>query len=139
VKVSPLEALAVAVQLLEDPRLASRRAALEQRLRATIERYGLAPVEDHGRPFDCPFLTRGHRCAIHETSVPVGCCAYVPVASDRCHMRMDQLETAGRQVARLNDALYGRGAWPVLALPVAVERALADLRSRAPGIDRGGA
>src|SRR5688572_25396620 len=71
-RISPLEARAIARAFRTDPALRARLPAVLERLRKELER-----LDDNGerQNFDCPLL-EGTRCLVHDRAKPIGCTAW---------------------------------------------------------------
>ncbi|MBI4605433.1 MAG: hypothetical protein HY721_26000 [Planctomycetes bacterium] len=123
-RISPLEAKAIARALLEVPELRAKLPAVLRRLKVELPR-----LEDNTRrqSFDCPLL-EGTRCLVHDAAKPIGCTAWHPGR---------ELTDAGWEAfARrdeLNDRLHG-SRWKLRVIPLWLKRALAaELRGEPRG------
>jgi len=113
-RISPLEALAIARAFRNIP-------ALRARLPGVLRRLGreLGGLEDNTerQNFDCPLLERG-LCLVHRAAKPIGCLAWNPGKS---FTKKGWSAFAERDV--LNDGLYGP-QWKLRVIPLWLERVL---------------
>jgi len=133
-RISPLEARAIARAFRTDPDLRARLPAVLRRLRDELRR--LQDTSER-QSFDCPLL-EGTRCLVHDRAKPIGCTAWHP---GREFSREGWKAFTARD--ELNDSLYGPD-WKLRVIPLWLNRVLAaepGERARkggGPGI-RGGA
>ena len=73
-RISPLEARAIARAFREEPELRRKLPAVIERLAAELPR--LENSEER-QSFDCPLL-EGTRCLVHDSAKPIGCAAWHP-------------------------------------------------------------
>jgi hypothetical protein len=123
-RISPLEARAIARAFRRDPVLRAKLPAVLRRLRAELWRLENT-TERQG--FDCPLL-EGTRCLVHHAAKPIGCTAWHPGRSfTRAGWR------AFEERDKLNDELYGPD-WKLRVIPLWLERVLGeDLRVEGGG------
>jgi hypothetical protein len=114
-RISPLEARAIARAFRTDPALRARLPAVLERLRKELDR-----LEDNGerQNFDCPLL-EGTRCLVHDRAKPIGCTAWHP---GREFSREGWKAFAARD--ELNDSVYGPD-WKLRVIPLWLSRVLA--------------
>ncbi|MFQ5654341.1 MAG: hypothetical protein ACE5GW_06390 [Planctomycetota bacterium] len=113
-RISSLEAIAIARALERDPGLRRRREEIERRILAARRRL---KDSERRQNYDCPLL-EGNRCLVHGVAKPIACLAWNPgreisEAGWRALERRD----------RLNDSAVGRG-WELKAIPVMLARHL---------------
>jgi hypothetical protein len=120
-RISPLEARAIALAFRRDPVLRAKLPVVLRRLRAELARIK-DTTERQG--FDCPLL-EGTRCLVHQVAKPIGCTAWHP---GRDFTRAGWTAFAERD--KLNDELHGPD-WQLRVIPLWLERVLAgELRSQ---------
>lgn len=111
-RISPLEAEAIAEAFRREPALQARLPDVLGRLRRE-----LALLEDVTRrqSFDCPLL-EGTRCLVHDLAKPIGCTAWNPGR---------EFTPAGwnafAERDRLNDQTFGP-AWKLRVIPLWLKR-----------------
>jgi hypothetical protein len=128
-RISPLEARAIARAFRDDPELRAKLPAVLARLRKELP--GLAETTER-QNFDCPLL-EGTRCLVHDHSKPIGCTAWNP---GREFTRAGWKAFAARD--ELNDHLYG-DAWKLRVIPLWLKRVFeAELRRAPSGKDAQG-
>lgn len=114
-RISPLEAAAVAQAFRIDPELRARLPQVLARTRAELER-----LDDGTRrqSFDCPLL-EGTRCMVHDVAKPIGCTAWNP--------GRDFTDAGWNAFARrdeINDRTFGRH-WKLRVIPLWLKRVFA--------------
>jgi hypothetical protein len=114
-RISPLEARAIALAFRRDPVLRAKLPVVLRRLRAELARIK-DTTERQG--FDCPLL-EGTRCIVHQVAKPIGCTAWHP---GRDFTRAGWTAFAERD--KLNDELHGPD-WQLRVIPLWLERVLA--------------
>jgi hypothetical protein len=110
-RITPLEAIAIARALRALPALRRRLPAIRRRLRAEVGRLRDTTAR---QPFDCPLLEKG-LCLVHEAAKPIGCLAWNP---GRPYSDAGWFAFARRDA--LNDALFGR--WALRVIPLQLEK-----------------
>lgn len=129
-RISPLEARAIARAFRTDPELRARLPAVLRRLREELRR-----LEDTSerQGFDCPLL-EGTRCLVHGRAKPIGCTAWHPGREFS-----DAGWTAFAARDELNDEVYGP-RWKLRVIPLWLSRVLEpELEGVAAEPVRGGA
>lgn len=134
-RISPLEAHAIARAFLADSELRKKLPAVLDRLRAELVRL---KDNDQRQGFDCPLLD-GTSCLVHRAAKPIGCVAWHPRGQDSRGEGRSYTAKGWRAFAerdRLNDRLYGRD-WKLRVVPLWLKRVFArqltgkaELRSR---------
>lgn len=119
-RISPLEATAIAQAFRDDPALRGKLPAVLERLRKELPRLADTTTRQN---FDCPLL-EGTRCLVHDHSKPIGCTAWNP---GRELTRAGWKAFAERD--ELNDRLYGKN-WKLRVIPLWLKRVFeAELRA----------
>jgi hypothetical protein len=115
-RISPLEAEAIAEALRTRPELRTHLPAIRRRLRAELKRLRDSTAR---QSFRCPLLT-GKLCLVHHAAKPIGCLAWNPGRdySDAGWFAFESRDHA-------NDRLWGRG-WQLRAIPLALARVLGE-------------
>ncbi len=113
-RISPLEARAIAEALRRDPTLRGKLPAIRERVAEELTR--LADTSER-QSFDCPLLDDG-RCLVHTAAKPIGCLAW-HAGKDYSKLGWD----AFRQRDEMNDALYGPN-WQFRVIPLWLKRVL---------------
>ena len=113
-RISPLEAIAIARAMAARPELRARLPAVLRRLAAELPRLRDTTAR---QPFDCPLLEKG-LCLVHRAAKPVGCLAWNP---GRPFSDAGWFAFARRDA--LNDGLFGR-KWKLRAIPLWLARVL---------------
>jgi len=136
-RISPLEARAIAEAFGRDPRLRSRLGAVKKRMERELPR--LRPGEGR-QNFDCPLL-EGTRCLVHDTAKPIGCAAWHPESFESEEHRFTSRGwKAFERRDELNDRLYGK-SWKLMVIPLWLQRVLGrkggGSASHEPGRKRG--
>jgi hypothetical protein len=129
-RISPLEARAIALAFERDPQLRAKLDQVRQRLEKVLPRLRRSTARQN---FDCPLL-EGTRCLVHHSAKPIGCAAWNP----RREFSEDAWEAFARR-DELNDQIYGP-RWKLHVIPLWLERVLpAEVPERAgpPTGDRG--
>lgn len=111
-RISPLEARAIAEVFREDPALRAKLPDVLKRLAAEV------PVlKDDGerQSFDCPLLD-GDRCLVHRLAKPIGCLAW---NSGKEYSKKGWSAFEVRD--ELNDSIYGR-KWQLRVIPLWLKR-----------------
>jgi hypothetical protein len=127
-RISPLEARAIARAFRRDPVLRRKLAQVLRRLRAELPRLADNTRRQH---FECPLL-EGSRCLVHRAAKPIGCTAWHPgrefsPAGWRAFAERD----------RLNDRVHGPH-WKLRVIPLWLRRVFArELRERDAGPAKG--
>ena len=114
-RISPLEAKAIALAFRKSPALRAKLPAVLDRLGKEL--VGLKEGEER-QNFDCPLL-EGTRCLVHDDAKPIGCTAW--------NAGRDFSKTGWKafgQRDRLNDRLYGPD-WKLRVIPLWLKRVLA--------------
>lgn len=111
-RISPLEARAIAEAFRKDPDLRAKLPAVLGRLEEEIPR-----LTDDGerQSFDCPLL-EGRRCLVHRQAKPIGCLAWNP---GREYSKNGW--RAFRLRDELNDTIYGP-KWHLRVIPLWLKR-----------------
>ncbi len=118
-RISPLEAEAIARAFREDAALRAKLPGVLKRLRSELKK-----VEESTRRqnFDCPLL-EGTRCLVHDIAKPIGCTAWNP--------GREFTETGWDAFAardELSDRYFGRH-WKLRVIPLWLKKVFAeDLR-----------
>jgi len=112
-RISPLEARAIARAFQANPGLKAKLPAVLRRLRAELA--GLQDTTER-QNFDCPLL-EGTRCLVHYAAKPIGCAAWNPGR---------EFSPAGWKAFaerdKLNDRVYGPD-WKLRVIPLWLKRA----------------
>ncbi|MFN0057697.1 MAG: hypothetical protein ACKVX7_04500 [Planctomycetota bacterium] len=111
-RITPLEAIAIARAFRRNARLKSRIETVRARIRAEAAR--LAKTERRQR-FECPLLA-GTRCLVHSVAKPIGCLAWNP---GREYSQAGWDAFLKRDV--LNEETFGP-RWPLQAIPLLLAR-----------------
>jgi len=127
-RISPLEASAIAKAFQADPDL---RRTLPQVLARLRRQLPDLRDDDSRQPFDCPLLD-GTRCLVHTTAKPIGCLAWHPcdpnAELEESFTRKGWQAFAQRDAA--NDRFYGPH-WKLRVIPRWLQRVFAkELRGR---------
>lgn len=129
-RISPLEARAIAVAFRKAPWLRSKLPAIIRRLEAELPHLS---DDEERQGFDCPLL-EGTRCLVHRVAKPIGCLSWHP-GKEYSDAAMRAFEARDR----LNDRVYGRG-WKLRVIPLWLRRVLARRlaagRRKGPGRGR---
>jgi len=132
-RISPLEAKAIAHAFDRDPELRARLPGVLERLERELGR-----VEDNEERqfFDCPLLEK-RLCLVHDVAKPIGCLAWHP-QSTGVDPEAPEFTSRGwrafEQRDRLNDRFVGKG-WKLRVIPLWLGRVFArqlDRRARHP-------
>jgi len=119
-RISPLEARAIAVAFRTQPYLRRRLPAVLGRLSEELPQL---QDNDERQSFTCPLLD-GNECLVHEVAKPIGCLAW--------NEGKEYSEKAWRsfeQRDQLSDSLFGRN-WQLRVIPLWLKRVFAtELRS----------
>ncbi|MBN1442401.1 MAG: hypothetical protein JXA90_06805 [Planctomycetes bacterium] len=119
-RITPLEAAAIAEAFRKDAELMRRLPSVLRRLDRELA--GLKEGEDR-QSFDCPLLD-GTRCLVHETAKPIGCSAWHPESFESEELRFTRKGwKAFERRDRLNDRLYGK-SWKLMVIPLWLHRVL---------------
>lgn len=113
-RISPLEAKAIAIAFRTSPTLRAALPAVLDRLQKELP--GLTDDEER-QNFDCPLL-EGTRCLVHDIAKPIGCTAW-NAGRDFSKAGWKAFE----QRDRLNDRLYG-AHWKLRVIPLWLKRVL---------------
>jgi hypothetical protein len=113
-RISPLEARAIASAFRTIPTLSAKLPAVLDRLRTELE--GLQDGEER-QNFDCPLL-EGTECLVHDAAKPIGCTAW-NAGRDFSKAGWKAFEERDR----LNDRLYGPH-WKLRVIPMWLKRVL---------------
>ncbi|MEM7234577.1 MAG: hypothetical protein AAF517_20530, partial [Planctomycetota bacterium] len=116
-RITPLEANAIAKAFKTRPELRRRLSSVMRRLERALP--GLSD-NDERQNFDCPLL-EGTRCLVHESAKPIGCTAWHPPEDGQDARFTD---TAWRTFAtrdELNDRVYGKD-WKLRVIPLWLKR-----------------
>jgi hypothetical protein len=113
-RISPLEARAIALAFERDPQLRAKLDQVRQRLEKVLPRLRRSTARQN---FDCPLL-EGTRCLVHHSAKPIGCAAWNP----RREFSEDAWEAFARR-DELNDQIYGP-RWKLHVIPLWLERVL---------------
>jgi hypothetical protein len=128
-RISPIEAQAIARAFESDPELRRKLPQVLRRLREELRR--LADSSER-QSFDCPLLEEG-RCLVHRTAKPIGCLAWHPPGPETPAGEFPFTAKGWEAFARrdrINDKLYGPD-WKLRVIPLWLKRVL--------GSDRGAA
>lgn len=111
-RISPVEAAAIARAFRADPVLRAKLPGVLRRLRAELR-----GLQDDGsrQSFDCPLL-EGKRCLVHDAAKPIGCTAWNP---GRDFSRAGW--KAFRERDALNDRVHGPD-WKLRVIPLWLAR-----------------
>ncbi len=119
-RISPLEAEAIARAFRRDPALRAKLPSVLERLRRELPRLRETTAR---QGFDCPLL-EGTRCLVHELAKPIGCTAWNP--------GLDFTEVGWEAFAcrdQLNDRVHGP-RWKLQVIPLWLKRVFRrELRS----------
>ncbi len=97
---------------------------LAGRIVQTIERFGLSDLDDASeKAFACPLFEPGTGCLVHTTAKPLPCIAHACYEQPIDLPPENLLASAEKEVAQLNEQVYGRRQLPD-SLPVAVSARL---------------
>ncbi len=126
-RISPLEAKAIAVAFQSDPVLRRKLPKVLDRLVAELP--SLTESEER-QNYTCPLLDNS-RCLVHEKAKPIGCTAWHPETFDADDYRFTRTAwNAFEERDHLNDQLYGR-QWKLRVIPLWLKRLFAtELRKR---------
>lgn len=132
-RISPLEAQAIARAFREDPQLRRKLPAVLERLEAELPRLR---DTDERQSFDCPLL-EGTRCLVHHHAKPVGCAAWHPPGPQAAASTFSrQGWQAFRKRDILNDRLYGP-EWKLRVIPLWLKRVfVGERKARRPPASR---
>ena len=122
-RISPLEAQAIARAFRTDPKLRAKLPQVFERLSSEL---GL--LEDNGdrQSFDCPLL-EGTRCLVHDQAKPIGCAAWHPAApGQRDYTFTTQGWKAFEKRDLLNDQFCGPH-WKLRVIPLWLKRVFAPV------------
>ena len=118
VHISRLEAVAIRKALGELSE--ERRAAVHERIEASIKKYDLGKAGDtFSKTYACPLFEKGIGCLVHRTAKPLACIAHA------CYEKKEDLppgELLAKheiEIDKLNERVYGKSE-PVRPLPVAI-------------------
>ncbi len=111
-RISPLEARAIAEAFQEDPALRRKLPDVLERLAAEVP---LLKDDGERQSFDCPLL-EGDRCLVHRLAKPIGCLAWNP---GREYSRKGWRAFKVRD--ELNNAIYGK-SWQLRVIPLWLKR-----------------
>ncbi len=115
-RISPLEAEAIAEALGTRPELRKLLPAIRRRLRAELARLADSTARQR---FRCPLLS-GKLCLVHHAAKPIGCLAWNPGRdlSDAGWFAFERRDA-------MNDALWGEG-WKLRVIPLWLARVLGE-------------
>ena len=111
-RISPLEARAIARAFQTDPELRSKLPAVLERL---VKEVPQLKDDTQRQSFDCPLLERD-RCLVHRLAKPIGCLAW---NSGKDYSKSGWKAFESRD--RLNDSVYGP-RWQLRAIPLWLKR-----------------
>jgi hypothetical protein len=118
-RISPLEARAIALAFQRDRELARALPQVLERLRRVLPE--LRDNEER-QNFDCPLL-EGTRCLVHDLAKPIGCTAWHPPAPGEDFQLTAKGWRAFAERDRLNDKIYGPN-WKLRVIPLWLESVL---------------
>jgi len=116
-RISPLEAKAIARAFRRDRELRAKLPQVLERLRAELP--VLRDTEER-QSFDCPLLD-GTRCLVHDLAKPIGCTAWHPPEPGEDARFTRRGWRAFRSRDELNDRVYGR-SWKLRVIPLWLRR-----------------
>jgi hypothetical protein len=119
-RISPLEARAIAEAFKRDPELRAKLPAVLARLRQSLR--SLEDNEER-QSFDCPLL-EGTRCLVHRIAKPIGCLAWHPRAPGDRGPEFQYTKLGWESFSKrdaLNDRVYGKD-WKLRAIPLWLRR-----------------
>jgi len=119
-RISPLEAEAIAEAIRNRPELQEKIPAIRRHLRAELRQLRDSTAR---QIFRCPLLWRT-RCLVHDVAKPIGCLAWNP---GREFSDLAWFAFARRDV--LNDAIYGPN-WKLRVIPLWLARVLGEKLTR---------
>ncbi len=115
-RISPLEAEAIARAFRSDPALRAKLPDVVERLRREL---GKVEESTRRQNFDCPLL-EGTRCLVHDRAKPIGCTAWNPGREFT-----SAGWTAFAERDELNDRILGP-RWKLRVIPLWLKRVFAD-------------
>jgi len=116
-RISPLEANAIAAAFRRDPRLRRHLPRVLERLERELT--GLVDGEER-QAFDCPLLD-GTRCLVHDVAKPIGCTAWHPPEPGEDFELTPAGWRAFAERDQLNDRVYGP-RWKLRVIPLWLAR-----------------
>ncbi len=119
-RISPLEAQAIADAFQTDSRLREKLPEVLERLRAELPRLR---NNDERQSFDCPLLD-GTQCLVHHKAKPIGCTAWHPREHDDEDNYTRQGWKAFEKRDILNDRFHGPD-WKLRVIPLWLKRVFA--------------
>ncbi len=111
-RISPLEARAIAEVFREDPALRAKLPDVLKRLAAEVP---LLKDDGKRQSFDCPLLD-GDRCLVHRLAKPIGCLAWHS-GKEYSKKGWNAFEVRDE----LNDSIYGHN-WQLRVIPLWLKR-----------------